>query len=508
MKLRFTLVLASMLGFNFIFAQTNPERLKKIEAFLPTLDQIFKDFAEKNQFPSLAYGLVLDGKLIHTGNFGYANLNKKTPSNPQSVYRIASMTKSLAAMAIVKLRDEGKLNLDDAVSKYIPEMKNQSYPSTDSPEVSIRHLLTHAAGFPEDNPWGDRQLAVSDEVLLQHLKKGVSYSNPPGVAYEYSNLGFAMLGLIIKKVSGETYQKYINEKILLPLEMNNTYWEYSQVSDNQLVIGYRWIDGQWVEQPMLHDGAYGAMGGLLTSMEDFAKYVIFCQSAWEYDYRPNSDAKYTKILKKSSLREMQMPWNFSSLSPQTKLPNGRVCPNVSAYGYGLRWTKDCDNRVMVGHSGGLPGFGSNWRILPDYGVGIISFANLTYASASFINLLALDTLIQSTKLRQRQLPISPILNQRKNELLKLLPDWNNAQTAKIFADNFFLDYFPNKLRQEAKDIFDKAGKILKINDIVPENNLRGTFILEGEKANIEVFFTLTPEKEPLIQEYHIRLVNK
>jgi CubicO group peptidase (beta-lactamase class C family) len=508
MKLLFALTFIFIGYFNCSFAQPNQERLKKIEATLPVLDQIFKNFAEKNQFPSLAYGLILDGKLIHTGNFGYANLNKKQFSSPQSVYRIASMTKSLAAMAIVRLRDEGKLNLDDAVSKYIPEMKNQAYPTIDSPEVTIRHLLTHAAGFPEDNPWGDRQLAVSDETLLQHLKKGVSYSNPPGVAYEYSNLGFAMLGLIVKKVSGETYQKYINEKILLPLGMNNTYWEYSQVSDNQLVIGYRWLNGKWIEQPMLHDGAYGAMGGLLTSIEDFAKYVIFCQSAWDYDYQENYDSKYTKVLKKSSLREMQMPWNFSSLSPQAKLPNGRVCPTVSAYGYGLRWTKDCDNRVMVGHSGGLPGFGSNWRILPDYGIGIISFANLTYASASFVNLAALDTLIQSAKLRPRQIPISPILNQRKNELLKLLPDWNNAQTAGIFADNFFLDYFPDMLRQEAKDIFNKAGKILKINEIAPENNLRGAFILEGEKANIEVFFTLTPEKVPLIQEYHIRLVNK
>jgi CubicO group peptidase (beta-lactamase class C family) len=485
-------------------AQNPSERLKSIENAWPTIDKLFKDYAKKNQFPGLVYGLVVDGKLVFSGQSGFSNLNAKIAANNQSVFRIASMTKSLAAMAIVKLRDEGKLRLDDPVYLYIPEMKNQLYPTKDSPDITVRHLLTHAAGFPEDNPWGDRQLAAKDEELLKDIQSGLSYSNPPGVAYEYSNLGFAMLGLIIKKVSGKPYQQYINEHIFSPLGMKNTYWEYSQVPDNQLARGYRWLKEQWVEQPMLPDGAYGAMGGLLTSIEDFSKYVIFCQSAWDY----NSNADNNKILKASSLREMQMPWNFSALSSQFKYPNGRLCPQVSAYGYGLRWTKDCYQRIMVGHSGGLPGFGSNWRILPDYNIGIISFANLTYASAGLVNLAALDTLIHLAQLKPRPIPVSPILKQRSNELLKLLPDWNNAPASGIFADNFFLDYFPDMLRAEAQDIFKKAGKILKINEIIPENNLRGTIILEGENAHIEVFFTLSPENPPLIQEYHINLVKK
>ncbi|MCU0443542.1 MAG: beta-lactamase family protein [Microscillaceae bacterium] len=488
-----------------VLAQSSSEKRQKIDAVLPTLDKIFKEYAEKNHYPSVTYGLMLDGQLIHTFNSGFGNLRTKMLASPQSVYRIASMTKSLVALAIVQLRDAQKLQLDDPVARYIPEMQNQPYPTPDSPPVTIRHLLTHAAGFPEDNPWGDRQLAVSDEQLTALLRQGVSYANPPGVAYEYSNLGFAMLGLIIKKVSGESYQSYINKQVLAPLGMKHTYWEYSQVPDNQLVIGYRYLKNQWVEQPMLHDGAYGAMGGLLTSMEDFARYVAFFQWAWD-DTQTN--AKYSAILKAASLREMQMPWNFSSLSPQSQLPSGRVCPTVSAYGYGLRWTKDCDNRTMVGHSGGLPGFGSNWRILPDYGLGIISFVNHTYASAGYINLAALDTLIRVAQLRPRDLAITPILNQRKTELLKILPDWNNAPQAGIFADNFFLDYFPDMLRQEAQGVFGQAGKILKISEIIPENRLRGTFTLEGEKANVEIFFTLTPEAKPLIQEYRIRLVNK
>ena len=139
-------------------------------------------------------------------------------------------------------------------------------------------------------------------------------------------------------------------------------------------------------------------------------------SAWP----PRSDMDNGPI-KRSSLREMQFPWNISNFDLQYKYPGGSVCPYVSAYGYGLRWVKDCLSRVYVGHTGCLPGFGSSWKIRPDYGIGIISFSNLTYATASLINTKILDTLITIAKLQQRQLPASAILNQRKNELINLLP---------------------------------------------------------------------------------------
>jgi CubicO group peptidase (beta-lactamase class C family) len=126
------------------------------------------------------------------------------------------------------LRDAGKLKLDDPAYLYIPEMKNNKYLTKDAAPVTIRHLLTHAAGYPEDNPWGDRQLAVSDAQLIDIYKKGVSFSTNPGQGYEYSNLGFATLGYIIKKVSGKTYEQYITDNILKPLGMTHTYWEYTQ----------------------------------------------------------------------------------------------------------------------------------------------------------------------------------------------------------------------------------------------------------------------------------------
>lgn len=484
-----------------VFPDSN--RLQKIEGTYPVIDKIYKEYAEGNHFPGMVYGIVVDGELVHTGSVGYTDLENKTEATSQSDFRIASMSKSFTAMAILKLRDEGKLRLDDPVSLYIPEAKNMKRLTKDAPAITIRMLLTHSAGYPEDNPWGDRQLANTDEQLIALYKKGISFSHDPGLEYEYSNLGFATLGYIIKKVTGEPYQKYIAYNILKPLGMVHTYYEYSKVPKKLLAHGYRWLDGKWVEQPMLHDGSYGAMGGMITTIEDFSKYVAFHLSAWP----PRDDAE-TGPIKRSSVREMQYPWDVNGFNANYKTATGRPYPFVSAYCYGLRWRKYIDGTTAVGHTGGLPGFGSEWTIYPEYGIGVICFANLTYANTGNVNVQVADTLIRLSGIKQRQLPPSDILTKRKNELVKLLPEWNNAQQSGIFAMNFFMDFSPDKLKAQAEEIFAKAGKITGVSEVVPENQLRGYFIMTGEQANIKVSFTLTPENPSLIQQYRIALQEK
>ncbi|RIV23707.1 class A beta-lactamase-related serine hydrolase [Fibrisoma montanum] len=481
----------------------DPDRLKKLEVAFPIIDKLFKEHAAKRNFPGLAYGIVVDGKLVYSGSTGYTDVAKKTPATPKSLFRIASMTKSLTAMAILHLRDQGKLRLDDPVQQYIPAVKQMTYLTADAPLITIRHLMTHSAGFPEDNPWGDRQLADSDADLINLIKGGLSHSNTPGVAYEYSNLGFAMLGNIITKVSGTPYQQYITETILKPLGMNQTVWEYSNVPADLLAHGYRYVDGNWLDEPLLHDGSYGAMGGLITSIEDFSKYVALHQAAWP----PRSDSDNGPV-KRSSIREMQQPWQFSGLYPDAKSASGKVCPTTTAYGYGLGWGKNCAGMVNVGHSGGLPGFGSQWRILPDYGIGVISYANLTYAGLGGINTVVLDTLVSIGGLKPRRLPVSPMLKQRQAELVKLMPDWTNAEKSGIFAENFFPDRPIETRRKEVQALFTKAGKIHRVGELDPENQLRGHFVMEGEQSSIDVFFTLTPENPALIQQLDFREVKR
>lgn len=471
------------------------DRLSKLKTAFPLVEKLFREQMERNHYPATAFGIVLDGQLVYSGAFGYTDVARKTAATSTSLFRIASMTKSLTAMAILKLRDGGKLRLDDPAEQYIAELKTHRYLTADAPRISIRNLLTHSAGFPEDNPWGDRQLADSDAELLALIKSGLSNANDPGVAYEYSNLGFAMLGRIITVVSGRPYQQYITDEILKPLGMTHTIWDYAQAPAGQLALGYRWLNGTWADEPLLHDGSWGAMGGLITSIEDFGKYVAYQQAAWP----PRSDDDGGP-LKRSSRREMQQPWMFSFLSTG-------ACPVTSAYGYGLGWSRNCTGRITVGHSGGLPGFGSQWRILPDYGLGVISYANLTYANMGQVNSAVIDTLLAVTKLQPRQLPVSSILAQRKAELVKLLPDFANAEQSGIFAENFFPDKSVAIRRKVVQDLYAKSGKIRNVGALIPENQLRGHFLLEGERGTIDVFFTLTPENPGLIQQLDFREVN-
>lgn len=504
------LLLIASLVFTISFSQAvyrpayfdDSSRLEKIKSTKAVIDALYQQQAEKNHFPGMVYGVMVDGKLAYTGSYGNINIEKKLAATGSSAFRIASMSKSFTAMAILQLRDAGKLHLDDAAWKYIPEMKNISYLTSDAPVITIRHLLTHAAGFPEDNPWGDRQLADTDKDLLQTIGS-VSFSNVPGIAYEYSNLGFALLGKIITNITRMPYQQYIKEHIFIPLGMTHTYYEYAQVPEQTLAHGYRWEDNTWKEEALLHDGAYGAMGGIITTLEDFSKYMALHLSAW-----PPRNEPENKVLKRSSLREMQKAANFSGLNARFQFASGRSCPTAAAYAYGLRWLADCENRIFVGHTGGLPGFGSNWTIMPDYGIGVVCFGNVTYAPTATFNLSILDTLVSMSGLKKRSIPPSVILEQRQKELVQLLPEWNKARQSGIFAENFFADHPLNGLVKESKDLFEKAGKIISIEPLVPENNLRGSFLVKGEKANLMISFTLTPERPALIQEYHIREISK
>jgi len=478
-------------------------RVDKIKSTRAVIDQVFKDQFEKNHFPGLAYGLVADGQLIYSNAFGQADTKSKIAATVQTDFRIASMSKSFTALSILKLRDEGKLSLADPVAKYIPAFANVRYMTSDSPPITIEHLLTMSAGFPEDNPWGDRQLADSDEELIRLIEQGISFSNAPGLNYEYSNLGFATLGRVVGIVSGQPYQQYINENILNPLGMKDARWEYTEVPKEKLAIGYRWEEEQWKEEPILHDGSYGAMGGLICSIEDFSKYLAFHLAAWP----PRNDEE-SVIIKRSSLREMHQLQKLGGLFPDNRTRSGELCAAISGYGYGLGYRQDCKGIVSIRHGGGLPGYGSEWRFYPEYGIGIVSLSNLTYGGLGSTNAKALDTLIYLAGLQRRTLPASAILKQRQEEITRVLSQqWPEDQLA-VFAENFFMDQSLESWKKASAKLVEDAGKIVKVNPVIPENQLRGTFVVECEKQNLEVFFTLTPEKNPLIQQLDLTVVPK
>ena len=474
----------------------NDNRLEKIKKLAPELQELMVEHANLNNIPGIAYGIVVDNELAIAAATGLINRETKFQSETTSSFRIASMTKSFTAMAILKLRDEGKLALGDPASKYIPEMNSLEYLTSDSPAIDIENLLTMTAGFPEDNPWGDRQLDETDQMLTTLIEQGLSFSNVPSHHFEYSNTGYAILGQIITRITGLPYQEYIRESILQPLGMDKTYWEFENIPKEQLAIGYRWEDEQWKLEPMLHDGSFGAMGGLITSIEDFSKYVRFHLSAW-----PPKNGTQSGPLKRSSIREMHTP-QFTRLNTDAKDFNGDPCAQVSGYGYGLSISKDCKSIIRVRHGGALPGFGSNYVFYPEYGIGIMAIGNLTYTGplpSGKIEKLLFDT----AQLKPRHLPISSILAERQEQVQQLIQTWNPEIEKEIIAENLYLDESRERRMKQFKEIFKKAGEIKRIDRIVPWNQLRGVYKVHAENGVIQVYFSLTPEKNPKVQDLYV-----
>ena len=215
---------------------------------LGEIEAAFRKRAQVAHILGVAYGVVAHGKLIGVKCFGSRELEGHAPVQPDTVFRIASMTKCFCAAAILQLRDAGKLQLDDQITDYIPEL-NLSLPTADSEPITIRQLLTMQGGIPQDDPWADRQLYRDDDALSNFYRQGATFSAPPATRFEYSNYGYMMLGRIVTNVSGQPAMEYITDHLLKPLGMHDTVWNASDVPADRLAKGYSWIDDAWQEDP-------------------------------------------------------------------------------------------------------------------------------------------------------------------------------------------------------------------------------------------------------------------
>ena len=322
---------------------------------------IFEKFMREQHVPGLVYGVVVDGKLARVRAFGVRDVAAGAPVTPDTAFRIASMSKQLTALATLRLRDAGRVSLDAPAEKYIPEMRKWHYPTSDSPKITVRDLLSHAAGLVTDDPWGDRQLDMTEADFTRFVAAGVPFSRAPGMAYEYSNFGFALVGRLITNTARTNYSEYIAENFFRPLGMQHTVWDIGTVPAAQRAIGYRWENDAWVEEPVLGPGTFGAMGGLITTANDYARYVAWLLAAW-----PPRDGAEDGILRRSSVREITRPANYATVIAPTE-PSG--CARSASYGFGVIPFSDCVLGSHFGHSGGLPGYGSNVLFLPQRGVG-------------------------------------------------------------------------------------------------------------------------------------------
>lgn len=477
---------------------TDANRVSKLRAALPQVDSVMRAFAANARVPGIAYGVIVDGKLLHVSALGLREAPTKAAVDTSSVFRIASMTKSFTALSILQLRDAGKLSLDDPAERYVPELKTMRYATSDAPRITIRHLLSHSAGFPEDNPWGDQQLAATDAQLSAMIKSGIPFSTAPGTAYEYSNFGFAILGRIVQNVSGMPYARYIQQRVLRPLGMTSTTMEARDVPANRLAHGYRLQDGAWLEEAALPDGSFGAMGGMLTSSADLSRWVALMLDAW-----PARDGAESPVLKRSSVREMQQIARFSGATAARNAA-GTLTLNAGGYAYGLRSASNCLFSHIVSHSGGLPGFGSQMRWLPEYGVGIVALGNLTYTGWTGVLDQSFEILAKSGGLKPREPQPAPVLLATQEQVTRLIQEWKQPLADSIAAMNLFLDESSARRAAAIEKMSTAVGGNCKAaGPMWAENALRGVWRMQCANGALSVSITLAPTEPARVQQFTV-----
>lgn len=455
------------------------------------IDAACAAFAAAEKLPGLAAGIVREGRLVHATALGLADREAGRRVGGETAFRIASMTKNMTALGVLALRDAGRLSLDAPLSAYVPQFAAVRPATADSPPVGLRHLLTHTAGFVTDDPWGDRVLGMTPAELDALIATGRLFARPPGLAFEYSNLGYALLGRVLTNVSGEPYQTFLHRTFLKPLGMSRTTFDALDSARGDYAFGYR-LDGEvWSRERIEPDGEVGAMGGLATTVPDYARWAAFLLSAW-----PARDDAEAGPVRRSSVRELGL-WHAPPFPPE--IVDGRpVDPLPGAYGLGLMTSADPKLGRRLHHSGGLPGYGSHVLLLPERGWGIFAFANRTYAPMSKLTPRLAELLHAAAPAAAPAAP-SPWLARAVEAVAAAYAAGRIETAAKFFAVNFLPD-MPARLRDaELISLKQKLGEG-RLERIEPVHALGGHFTLTCARGRLKGTIVLSPEAEPGIQK--------
>ena len=309
-------------------------------------DRLMTDVFEENGSGGIAL-VVKDGEVLYRKAFGMADMELGVKMKPENIIRIGSITKQFTASAILKLMEEGKLDLQDDITKYIEDYPTQGH------VITIEHLLTHTSGiksFTGMKTWTAdlRKMHYSPKEKIEFFKNE-PMDFAPGSKYKYNNSGYILLGYIIEVVSGKKYAEYIDEKIFKPLGMNNSF--YGSTSDiiKDRAKGYQKQGGNYQNADFLDMSNPYAAGSLTSTVDDLYKW--------------HDAVLHYKVLSKSTLDRAHSSY---------KLNNGKL----TGYGYG--WNlNDIEDNKAISHGGSVTGYLTFSLYLPEEDIFVAVFSNCT-----------------------------------------------------------------------------------------------------------------------------------
>ncbi len=443
--------------------------------------KLFGDHFRMTPTPNMVAAVVDSRKVLHHVEFNLPQYSFPT-SSLSTQFRIASMTKPFVAISLLQLRDSGKLDLNHKIKRYIPWL-NQDWE-----QVTLEHALTMRSGFSVDDPWADRTLNQTNQEIEPCIHSALPVYKA-GEHFQYSNLGYMLLGKVVSEVSELSLAEYMTRNIFEPLSMHKTGFNFLEGLHS--VKGYETHNsdaGIFQESTQFNiDNDYAGFGGLCSTIEDLQKFIGF--------YLDDDNRKYLKVLSVQSRKEAQ---SFGWVKDLNDWSQEIRSPLAESYGYGLR-NFAYNSEIFSGHAGGIPGFNSFMLWSRKHQVGIIALNNATAPNVWSLCLDWMKAYSLDSTLRTANIKVGHLVIRRGNQLLELIRQWDEKLVRSVFADNVFLDYNMAELKRNLS-VLDVA-----VLSAEWDRHLCGVIHrLESSKKYIEVSFSLSPVSEHKIQSIVFR----
>ncbi|TQO20280.1 CubicO group peptidase (beta-lactamase class C family) [Rhodoglobus vestalii] len=458
---------------------------------------IFENRVTTQRTPGSFFAMFGPDGIVFEQGFGETVLGEGVVPHRDTVFRIASCTKSFTCTMLLILRDRGQLNLDAPITDFVPAFRALS-PAAAPVTPTVRMLMTMSAGFVTDNPWGDRMEEMTRAELNDFVAVGVSYIATPGTGFEYSNLGYALLGEVIAEVTGLSYVDAVSTEILTPLGLTSTRFDRDPSPDTETALGYRLANGAWAEQPITGPGMFSAMGGLFSTATDIVRWSLWLARA--LDPEDSSDGP----LSSASRRELQQ---IQRVIPKNPLKEA-VYAEPTAHGYGYGLFIDEGTSKIVSHSGGYPGYSAHMRWHAPSGLGIVAFENGTFASVAVPATQALQGALNSYGDLSVPAAAWPETLAARDTFDGLVRNWDTPTADAVAAVNLALDVPYGERIAAIATAVAKVGPLTGAPLTEVERKLGDTpamtnWTIEGERGRITCHILMSPELPPRVQTFKL-----
>jgi len=453
--------------------------------------------------PSINYAVFDRSGLLYQHGVGEFQLDGRAPT-ADTVYRIASMSKSFEIAAALVLVERGLLSLSDRVSSLVPQFRDPVDASGVELPVTVAMLMSNSSALPEDNGWADYELALSREDFLAVVDAGLEFAGRPGEGYQYSNIGFWLLGVIVEDIAGMPFEQFAREALLEPLGLGDTRYNAGDYDLAEIAHGFGSFDkgATWFDRPFVGTGIGGCAASMFSTVGDIAAWSSWLSSA--FDPANSDDA----VLSRASRRLMQ--------SIHTPAPLGAdhpAVPTVEGVGYGLGLVVEHDLHfgAIAQHSGGLPGWSSNMRWHVASGIGVVVFANTNGVRPGIAATAMLRSVLELNSEPARRIPLWASTVDAARALDQAIVSGELLQASALFSPNLLSDVPADvraaRLRTAISEVGGLTASTAPLADRLAwsVSPAHVAWTVPGATGTLECRIELTPTTPAMVQRLEIEV---